>query len=117
MKPNCCRLRPAVPTDSQPRRMGAAAVGLFTEAGRCHRAAAGPDRVCCTAERLQPSLLAALATSPSPPASSPAPAAAARSRMAAIASSGLGAAPDPLAASGLAEESAAYFSELLSYPL
>ena len=37
--------------------------------------------------------------------------------MAAIAPSGLGAAPDPLAASGLAEESAAYFSELLSYPL
>lgn len=40
--------------------------------------------------------------------------------MAAIAQNGLGAGPDPLAAPSdqrLAEESAAYFSELLSYPL
>lgn len=40
--------------------------------------------------------------------------------MAAIAANGLGRAPDPLVPAGdqpFAEESAAYFSELLSYPL
>lgn len=97
--------------------MGAAAVGLKTQLGAAIALPPALIAGWCTPERLQPSLLAALATSPSPPAPRPAPASAARSWMAAIAPSGLGAAPDPLAASGLAEESAAYFSELLSYPL